>query len=334
MNLSKKIIATCLSLSLAVGLFACTNTPESSNNESLKKVDFILDWTPNTNHTGLFVAKEKGYLKEVGIDLDIKQPSEDSTSDLIINNKAPFGIYFQDTMASKLSKNAPITAVAAIIEHNTSGIVSAKDKNILSPKDMVNKTYGTWNDPVELAMIESLMKKENADFKKVTLVPNSDSNSISAIENGLFDSAWIYYGWDGYLAESLGIKTNFFYLKDFDKALDFYSPIIIANNDYLKENKDEAKAILNAIKKGYQYAIDHPQEAAEILIKHVPELKEKSEFIKASQTYLSKHYAEDKATWGKIDPKRWNDFYTWVNKNKITQTPIEMNAGFSNEYLD
>lgn len=107
MNLSKKIIATCLSLSLAVGLFACTNTPEGSNNESLKKVDFILDWTPNTNHTGLFVAKEKGYLKEVGIDLDIKQPSEDSTSDLIINNKAPFGIYFQDTMASKLSKKCP-----------------------------------------------------------------------------------------------------------------------------------------------------------------------------------------------------------------------------------
>lgn len=94
--------------------------------KKLKKVDFVLDWAINTNHTGLFVAKEKGYLAEEGIDLDIKPAPEDSTSDLIINNKAPFGIYYQDSMANKLSKGAGITAVAAIIEHNTSGIISLK----------------------------------------------------------------------------------------------------------------------------------------------------------------------------------------------------------------
>lgn len=79
----------------------------SSNRQVvLKKIDFILDWTPNTNHTGLYVAKEKGYFKDAGLDVDIKLPPEDSSSDLIINGKAPFGIYFQDSMAKKLDKGA------------------------------------------------------------------------------------------------------------------------------------------------------------------------------------------------------------------------------------
>lgn len=331
MNLTKKLIATCLTLSLGLGLFACGKPQEDT---SLKKVDFLLDWTPNTNHTGLFVAKEKGYLKEVGIELDIKQPPEGSASELVLNNKAPFGIDFQDLMSSAVSNKAPITAVASIISHNTSGVISLADKGITSPKAMTNKTYGTWNDVIELAMIENVMKKENADFSTLKLVPNADSSAATALENKLFDSAWVYYGWDGLLAENLGLKTNFFYLKDFDEKLDYYSPVIIANTDYLKDNKDEAKAILSAIKKGYQFAMDNPEEATDILIKYAPELKEKRDFILASQKYLATQYAEDKATWGKIDPERWNKFYAWLNENKITKAPIEMNAGFSNEYLD
>ena len=88
-----------------VFLSACQNSVKQSSS-GLKKIDFILDWTPNTNHTGLYVAKEKGYFKEAGLDVDIKLPPEDSSSDLIINGKAPFGIYFQDSMAKKLDKGA------------------------------------------------------------------------------------------------------------------------------------------------------------------------------------------------------------------------------------
>ena len=111
----KKSIGLFFSIILGfVFLSACQNSVKQSSS-SLKKIDFILDWTPNTNHTGLYVAKEKGYFKDAGLDVDIKLPPEDSSSDLIINGKAPFGIYFQDSMAKKLDKGAGITAVAAIV---------------------------------------------------------------------------------------------------------------------------------------------------------------------------------------------------------------------------
>lgn len=328
----KKIFYSILSFIIIISITACS-TGKKENNKELKKVDFILDWTPNTNHTGLYVAKEKGYLAEVGIDLDIKLPPEDSSSDLVINNKAPFAIYFQDSMANKLAKGADITAVAAIIEHNTSGIISSKQTAITNPKDLENKKYGTWNDPIELAMIKNIMEKQKADFEKLELVPNNDSNSITAIENKAFDSAWIFYAWDGIMAKSMNIDTNFFYLKDFASELDYYSPVIIANNKYLKNNSEEAKKIIKAIKKGYQYSMEHPEEAAGILIKYAPELQDKKDFIVESQKYLAKQYATNKEKWGEIDPVRWNKFYNWLNENKITESPLKENTGFTNEYI-
>ena len=324
-------------LFLVVSIFilvACGEKKEEAKTSELKKVDFLLDWVPNTNHTGLFVAKEKGYFAEEGIDLDIKQPANESTSDLIINNKAPMGVYFQDYMTSKLAKGAPITAIAAIIENNTSGIITNKNLNINSPKDLEGHRYGTWDIPIEKEMLSFIMQKDGGDLSKVELVPNTDDNSITPISNGVFDAAPVYYAWDKVMADNLGIGTNFFYYRDYAPELNFYSPVIIANNDYLKENKDEVKKILKAIKKGYQYAIENPKEAAEILIKYAPELENKKEMVVASQEYLAGQYATDKEKWGYIDPIRWNAFYNWVNKKGLVKEAIPENTGFDNQYLE
>ena len=188
MKKSCKLFLAGLAAVSLFGLVACGQSKSTSESKD-KKIDFILDWSPNTNHTGLYVAKEKGYFKEAGVDVDIKLPPEDSTSDLIINGKAPFGIYFQDSMAKKLDKGAEITAVAAIVEHNTSGIISKKSAGINGPKDLAGKKYGTWNDPVELGMLKTLVESQGGKFDDVEKVPNNDSNSITPIENGLFDAA-------------------------------------------------------------------------------------------------------------------------------------------------
>ncbi|MFS9073123.1 MULTISPECIES: ABC transporter substrate-binding protein [Streptococcus] len=331
MKKSCKLFLAGLAAVSLFGLVACGQSKSTSESKD-KKIDFILDWSPNTNHTGLYVAKEKGYFKEAGVDVDIKLPPEDSTSDLIINGKAPFGIYFQDSMAKKLDKGAEITAVAAIVEHNTSGIISKKSAGINGPKDLAGKKYGTWNDPVELGMLKTLVESQGGKFDDVEKVPNNDSNSITPIENGLFDAAWIYHGWDGIMAETQGMDTNFFYMKDYVKEFDYYSPVIIANNDYLKKNPNEAKKVLQAIKKGYQYAMEHPEEAADILIKNAPELKNKRDFVLASQKYLSEQYASDKSKWGQFEASRWNAFYKWAKDKGLVKNDLS-DKGFSNDYI-
>ena len=113
---------------------------------------------------------------------------------------------------------------------------------------------------------------------------------------------------------------------------DYYTPVIIGNTDWMSSHPDAAKAFLAAAKKGYEYAIDNPDDAADILLKAVPEL-DNGDLVKKSQAYLSKEYKADAAEWGVIDPERWNAFYNWINEKGLFTEEIPENTGFTNDYL-
>ena len=153
-----------LALSLA-GCGSKTN-PSPAEDTDLTKITFVLDWTPNTNHTGLYVAAQKGYFKDVGLEVEIVQPPEGGAEVLVASGKAQFGVSFQDTMAPSLAgENAlPIQAVAAILQHNTSGIISRKGEGMDVPKGLEGKRYATWESPIELASLKNLVEGDGGDF--------------------------------------------------------------------------------------------------------------------------------------------------------------------------
>jgi len=310
------------------------NGEKKSNESPSKKISIVLDWTPNTNHTGLFVAKELGYFKEEGLEnVEIVQPPEGSTTALIGAGGAQFGISFQDTLAKSFSSDnpVPVTAVAAIISHNTSGIISVKDKGIDSPKKLEGHKYATWDDEIEKAILKKIITDDGGDFKKVKMIPNTVTDVVTALKTDI-DAVWVYYAWDGIATELAGLQTNFLNFADYGKELDYYSPVIIANNDYLKKNPEEAKKVLKAIKKGYEYSIKNPKEAAKILVKNAPELK--LELVTASQEWLASKYTSYATEWGVIDQKRWDLFYEWLFKNGLIKKEIPKGYGFSNDYLE
>lgn len=318
-----KILILCLILVLAV---SC------GKSKSNQKIKIVLDWVPNTNHTGLYVAKDLGYFKEEGLDVEIVQPPEGSTTALIGAGGAEFGISFQDTLAKSFAREnpVPVTAVAAILQHNTSGIISLKEKGIDSPKKLEGKKYATWEDNIEQAILKKLVTDGKGDFSKVKLIPYTITDVVTGLKTDV-DAVWVYYAWDGIATERAGLQTNFLKIRDYGEELDYYSPVIIANNDFLKKNPEIAKKVLKAIKKGYEYAIKNPEESAKILVKNSPELD--INLVTASQKWISKEYQSDVKEWGIIDANRWNRFYEWLYKNKAIEREISKNFGYSNEYL-
>ena len=318
-----KILILCLILILIV---SCGKSKDN------KKIRIVLDWVPNTNHTGLYVAKDLGYFKEEGVDVEIVQPPEGSTTALIGAGGAEFGISFQDTLAKSFAKEnpVPVTAVAAILQHNTSGIISLKEKGIDSPKKLEGKKYATWEDNIEQAILKKLVTDDKGDFSKVKLIPYTITDVVTGLKTDV-DAVWVYYAWDGIATERAGLQTNFLKIRDYGEELDYYSPVIIANNDFLKKNPEIAKKVLKAIKKGYEYAMKNPEESAKILVKNSPELD--IDLVTASQKWISKEYQSDAKEWGIIDENRWNRFYEWLYKNKAVEREIPKNFGYSNEYL-
>ena len=119
----KKLVALLLSFLLVFSFAGCGST---TSKKEVDTITVVLDWTPNTNHTGIFVAQAKGYFKEAGLNVEVVQPPEDGAVSLVASGKAQFGVSFQDSLAPAFVGKAamPVTAVAAVIQHNTSGIVS------------------------------------------------------------------------------------------------------------------------------------------------------------------------------------------------------------------
>ncbi len=304
--------------------------------EELTKITFCLDWTPNTNHTGLYAAQALGYYEEAGLDVQIVQPPENGAVLMCAAGQAEFAVDAQDTMAASLDLEEPlgVTAVAAILQHNTSGILSRAGDGIDSPAGLEGKVYSTWESPIEMAMIRYCMEQEGADFDKVTLIPNDITDEPAALAANQTDAVWIFYGWGGVNAEVEGVDCDYWNFSDISPELDYYTPVLLANNDFLEESPDTAKAFLEATAKGYAYAAEHPQEAADMLIDgdSTGSLKGAEELVYASQEWLSGQYIADAEAWGVIDPERWDAFYGWLYENGLTAHDLT-GTGFSNEYL-
>ncbi|MBA2176359.1 ABC transporter substrate-binding protein [Halobacillus locisalis] len=320
-----------LFLMIALSLAACSNSEGASTDaQETKDVKLVLDWTPNTNHTGLYVAKAKGYFEEQGLDVEIMLPGEAGADQLVASGQADFGISAQETLTEARIQDIPVVSIGAIIQHNTSGFASPKDKDITSPADYEGKTYGGWGAPVEKAVLDSLMKKEDADVEKVDIVNMGNSDFFTAVERDI-DFAWIYYGWTGVEAELRGQELNMQYLTDYSEKLDYYTPVITTNETMVEEDSEIVQSFMAAATKGYQFAIDHPQEAADHLIEAVPDLD--PELVRASQEWLSPKYKDDAERWGQQELSVWSNYAEWMLENGLLEEELDAEAAFTNEFL-
>jgi ABC-type nitrate/sulfonate/bicarbonate transport system substrate-binding protein len=303
-------------------------SPESS--KPLTEVKVVLDWTPNTNHTGLYAARDQGFWEKRGLKVEIVQPPETGASQMVASGAAEFGVGYQEDLTLAREKDIPLVSLAAIIQHNTSGFASPVGKNIKTPKDFAGKTYGGWGSPVEQAVIQTLMKEQGADPAKVNIVNIGAADYFTAVKRDI-DFAWIYYAWTGVEAEIRKEALNMVWMKDYDKRLDYYTPLLMTNEKMIKDRPDVVRAFTEGAAEGYRFAIDHPEEAADVLIKAVPELNK--DLVHASQKWLSTRYQDDASRWGEQKKAVWEGYADWMTSHGIMKKKLNFDEIFTNEFL-
>ncbi|MGE5629158.1 MAG: ABC transporter substrate-binding protein [Solirubrobacterales bacterium] len=330
--MNKKIISCFLAGVLAAGIFTGCSSNKTAKQTELKKVTVILDWVPNTNHTGLYVAKDKGYYAEEGLDVNIIQPSEGGTASLIAAGKGDFGVSYQEevTMARTASEPLPVKAIAAIIQHNTSGFASPASKNIKTPKDFEGKTYGGWGSPSENAILKAVMEKDGGDFSKLKIVDVGSEDFFAATKKNV-DFEWIFEGWAGVQAKIQNESLNYIELRKLNPAFDYYTPVIIASDSALQKDPELAKKFLKATTKGYEYAMTNPEDAANILVKNAPETDPK--LALESQKYLADKYKAEAPRWGEMKQSVWANYTKFLYDNKLITKQLDSKEAFTNEYL-
>lgn len=327
-NRWKKGTALFMAAAMTVGMAFFAYAEEGTE---LKKVTVILDYVPNTNHTGMYVALEKGYYEAEGLDVEIIEPTDGATATLVAQQKGTFGISYQEdvTIALTSADPLPIKTVAAIIQHNTSGFVSLADSGIESPADFEGKTYAGWGGPGESAVLEACMTQAGADFSKLNMVI-SDGSGFEALGKSC-DVMWFFEGWDCVISVMNGVSLNYMECRQLDERLDYYTPVIITSDAVIESDPEMVSAFLRATAKGYQDVIADPDGGAEILSSYAPDYD--VEMLKKSQQYLADKFMEDMDTWGLMKDEVWDNYTSFLQEYGIIEEAIPASDCYTNEFL-
>lgn len=340
LNILKYSIIVGVILGIILAFISSYHNKKLSIDNSLQDFTFALDWTPNTNHTGVYVALEKGWYKDEGLNLKILPYSLSTPSDVLVSaGKADAGIGFTEGVVSSSAGDSSVTSIAAIIAKNTSIIATRKSDNITSLSQLDGKTYGGYGAPYEVANMKAAIKHDGGkgEFKNITV----DTDPLDALENKRVDFVWVYDGWEGIQAKRRGFEISKFSITEHGIP-DYSTPDIIASPNAIKNNPELLQKFMKATAKGYEYARKNPDESAKILIETAPKgtFPDKG-LVYESQQYLSQNYQEKGRKWGVQEADFWLNYPKFMLESKLITdvsgkpvSSIDYTALYTNKFLN
>lgn len=325
---------------LAGGLAACSGS-SSSNTDSgsdggaggkLRPFTVVLDWTPNTNHAGMYLAEAEGWYEDAGLDVAFLEPGDAGSLQVLAAGKADAAVSVQEELVPARAAGLPVRSIAAIIQHNTSSLVSLAKDGIGRPRDLEGKTYGGYGGQLEQALLDQLVTCDGGDPKQVRSVDVGESDYRIGLERDQYDVVWIFDGWDGIRLEQAGVETTSIpFIDHTDCIPDWYTPLLATSAEVEERRPEDLKAFVAATARGYQRAMARPDEAADALLGATEDLD--PELVRASARYLATRYADDPETWGRQDEAIWDGFSAFVLDAGLIDEPIDVDAAWTNRYL-
>lgn len=250
-----------------VMIVACAKTPTATPTPALTPVTLNLQWVTQAQFAGYYVALDKGWYKEEGIDLTIRPGGPDiSPVNSVRAGTAQFGTnLLADIIVANQGAN-DLVSIAQIQQTNGLLLIAKKSSGINKPGDFAGKKVGIWLGNWE-AQFDALIAKENITPNDFTLV--AQGFSMDTFINGDLDvaSAMIYNEY--YTVLESGIKPEDITIINYaDYGLDFPGDVLFTSTQIAKDNPQLCTRMLRASLRGWQYAVEHPEEAVDIVLKY------------------------------------------------------------------
>ena len=262
---------------LLTGCGANGSTPASSDaaasgDGDLTHLTVVLDWYPNALHTFMYQAQQAGYFADEGLDVEIQAPgSVNDAMSMVAAGKADIGVYYQqDVIQARAEQNVPIKSIGAIVQAPLNIILSLKDKNITSPKDLVGKTIGYGGTELSEALVKSMMANVGADMSDVKMV-DVGFDLMSSMTTGNVDATiGCLVNHEVPQMEKEGFEVNYFFPDDFGVP-QYYEAVFLANDDMIADQPDVLAGFLRACKKGFEDFKNQPDKTLQVLLNNQDE---------------------------------------------------------------
>ena len=285
----------------------------------------VLDWFPNTNHTGYLLAQKRGWFQEAGLDVEIFGEVHGEMN----LHGADFVCGPEIAMLECMERGIGMTAVAVMTQKCDSGIVSLKEAGITRPRDLEGKRLTHWTPAWFHAAIGRVVKEDGGDYSKVKLV-NMDVGDIVATLGTVADATWVYENWENQVLLEAGKEINYFNLGDVDPIFDFCAPAMAASDQVLKEKPDAVRRFLQVLDRAYQEVAKEPEKTVLEVRDLLPQDATDSLLIR-SQKHLAPILLDQNGHWGRIDALRWNRMADFLVENGVISK--RRDREYTNEYF-
>ncbi len=327
---------------VAAALLAACGTPTPSQPTSagagtpgaqqpLTPVTVALDWYPWSNHTGLYMAQENGYYRDVGLDVKIYVPSNpEDVLKLVASGRDSFGISYQSDVILAGAEGIPVKSIAAMVQRPLNSVMALKSSGIERPKQLEGKKVGYPGIPGHEAQLATMMRKDGSSIDKLELV-NVGFDLVPALIGKKVDAVMgAYWVHESILAELEGYPVNYMKVEDWGNPV-FYELVMVTSDRLAKEQPDLVKRFMWATAKGYTKVQEDPARALDLLARSNPDTDRKVE--EQGLKLLMPLWMDRVDAWGTQARDRWVSMTNWMKANGLLTKEVDPNSLWTNEFI-
>jgi len=320
------LVLLMMTLAVAVIGAAC------GGEKKLEKVSVALDWFPWSNHSGLFIAKEKGYYRDEGLDVDIYTPSDPSAVLQTVGaGRDQFGISYQTEVLLARQQEVPVISIAALVQHPLDSVMTLKSSGIERPSQLKGKKVGYPGIGYDEPLLDTMLRKDGLSLKDVELV-NVGYDLVPALIGKKVDAVvGAYWVHESISAENQGYPVNMMRMEQWGVP-DFYELVLVTSDKLNKDNPKLVERFVRATVRGYVDAVADPQKAIDVLARAHPEVDQSIE--RPGVRLLAPLWTEGVPTFGWQTRERWVGFADWMKDNGLLKPGLDAGAAFTNRYVE
>ena len=294
-------------------------------------VPILLDWTPNTDHAGLYAAVAQGYFRAAGVQAQIEVPS-DATDALeeVAAGKVDFAISYEPDVLLARAQGIPVLSVMALVDRPLNTVLSLASSHITSAADLRGKSIGITGVPSDHAVVSAVLQYAHippADVKVVTvgynLLPSLLHHDVEAVEG-------VYWTWEAVEVREEGYRVNVLHLEQV--GVPMYDELVLVTSDQLARTQPAlVRRAVQAIQRGYAFAAAHPYAAGSDLLAAAPALSPR--LVRASMRLLAPAFDYRVPTVGYQNVAQWRAYLAWMVRHHLISRSVSLSDSVTNRFL-
>jgi len=299
--------------------------------ESKKKLSIMLDWYPNAVHSFIYVAQEKGYFADQGLDVEIQMPADTNDAlKLVAAGKIDLALSYQPQILLARGENIPVRSIAAVVRHPLVHLLTEINGQVKSPKDLETLTVGYSSIPLYEAMVRTMISQDGGNADKMNLVdvgfdliPSLASGQADAIMGGFINHEQLILEKEGHAMKSINPVDY--------GVPDYYELVLTASDAGIEAKKDQLTRFIKAIQEGQKYVTEHPEDALNILLAHENETSPLDPEIETkSLNILLPLMNEEGQPFGRQDASSWENVRAWLVQSELIPDSVKAEDAFIN----